>query len=378
MVAKWNILRHLHLVESCGFDKLSKLTETTVFPKPIERQNVGLCLNVFSYETIAALETHPSIDQNEARGTIQFLKIMVAFWKIVNTKEKGELKLFKDQLRGEITDPNDMKLQILQKIAVMAEKMTAKGKDRVKQLTTDTGSALAHVCRGLVDLTRSQLGSGSEYVLLGWYTTDPLEKYFSKLRQGSGGTYFITVQTILEKTRILQTKLCLQLGVEIDGEDGHSCETCRRKLDEMEAEVMDNLIELEKSIPRETMLSIVYISGYIERYSDSEEDDTMLYYNKFSEYFDALDRGGLRKPTDSAVQWTIFCFIFFTHAIENSKVALCGKFLAEQFAEISSRYQLKINKRQCRALANVLLKNYAAMQTPRSSKEVKLKELKLS
>ena len=58
--------------------------------------------------------------------------------------------------------------------------MTAKAKDRVKQLTTDTGSALAHVCRGLVDLTRSQLGSGSEYVLLGWYTTDPLEKYFSK------------------------------------------------------------------------------------------------------------------------------------------------------------------------------------------------------
>ena len=146
----------------------------------------------------------------------------------------------------------------------------------------------------------------------------------------------------------------------------------------MEAEVMDNLIELEKSIPRETMLSIVYISGYIERYSDSEEDDTMLYYDKFSEYFAALDRGGLRKPTDSVVQWTTFCFIFFTHAIENSKVTLCGKFLAEQFSEISSRYQLMINKRQYRALAYVLLKNYAVMQTPRSSKEVKLKELKLS
>ena len=99
------------------------------------------------------------------------------------------MELFKDKLRGEITDREDVKLQILQNIACMAEKMTAKGKDRVKQLTTDTGKALAHVCLGLVDMTRSLLGCGTEYVLLGWFTTDPLEKFFSKLRQGSGGTY---------------------------------------------------------------------------------------------------------------------------------------------------------------------------------------------
>ena len=153
LIAKWNILRHLHLVESTGINQLSKLNEKSVFPKPIERQNVDLCLRVFSYETIAALETHPEVDQNEARGTIQFLKIMVGFWKIVNTKEKGEMELFKDKLRGEITDQDDVKLQILQKIACMAEKMTAKIKDRVKQLTTCSDKALAHFCRGLVDMT---------------------------------------------------------------------------------------------------------------------------------------------------------------------------------------------------------------------------------
>ena len=181
---------------------------------------------------------------------------MTAFWKIVNTKEKGEFELFKDNLRGEIIDPNDTKLKILSKIADMAEKMTATGKTRVKQLTTDTGTSLSHTCRGLVEMTRSLLGSGYNYVLLGWFTTDPLEKYFSKLRQGSGGTYFITVQTILEKTRILQTKLCLQLGVEIDGKDGHSCSTCNRELDEAEIELLDNLVELESSVPRETMISL--------------------------------------------------------------------------------------------------------------------------
>ena len=157
------------------------MTEKSVFPKPIEKQNVKLCLDVFSYKTIAALETHPEIDQVEARGTIQFLKIMTAFWKIVNTKEKGEFEFFKDKLRGEITDPNDVKLKILLKIADMAEKMRVKGNTRMKQLTRDTGKALAQVCRGLVDLTRNLLASGFEYILLGWFTTDPLAVSYTHL-----------------------------------------------------------------------------------------------------------------------------------------------------------------------------------------------------
>ena len=334
---------------------------------------------MFSYETIAALETHPDINQVEAEGTIQFLKIMVAFWKICNTKEKGEFQFFKDNLRGEITDPNDVKLRVLLKIADMAEKMTAKGKNRVRQLTRDTGKALANVCRGLVDLTRSLLASGFEYVLLGWFTTDPLEKYFSKLRQGSGGTYFITVQVILEKTRIFQTKLCLQLGILIDGVAGHKCDVCSRDLDEMEAQVIDNLIELEASIQRETMLSLVYIAGYIEKLGDADidEEDTCFYYEKYSKYFDALDRGNLTKPRDTVVQWTVFCFIFFAQVIDNCP-KVCGKFLAVQFRAIAAKFSFSINEKQSRSLANTWLKNYAVMSTPRSAKEARLKEIKLN
>ena len=303
---------------------------------------------------------------------------MVAFWKICNTKEKGEFEFFKDNLRGEITDPNDVKLRILLKIADMAEKMTAKGKNRVRQLTRDTGKALAHVCRGLVDLTRSLLASGFEYVLLGWFTTDPLEKYFGKLRQGSGGTYFITVQGILEKTRILQTKLCLQLGILIDGVAGHACETCSRDLDDLEAQIIDNLIELEASIQRETMLSLVYIAGYIEKIGDTDTngDDTYFYYEKYSEYFDALDRGNLTKPRDAVVQWTVFCLIFFVQLIDRSS-KVCGKFLAMQFGTIASKFSFHINEKQSRSLANTWLKNYAVMSTPRSAKEARLKEIKL-
>ena len=307
------------------------------------------------------------------------MKIITLFWKICNTREKGELELFKHKLRGEISNPQDIKLKILLKIGDMAEKMTASGKKRTRQLSKDTGTALAHLCRGLVDMTRTLLSQDPyDYVLLGWFTTDPLEKYFGKLRQGCGGTYFITAQAVLEKTRILQTKLLLQLGVEIDGNAGHSCDVCERPLNERETEIMDNLVELEESIPRETMLSLIYIAGYIERNKDDEEmEDTTDYYQRYPEYFDALNRGSLKIPKDHCAQWVAFSYIFFTQLVDRPS-EVCLSFLVKQFSFIAEKYGLDICGQQCRMLGNIFLKNFSFMMTPNSAKEAKLKELKLN
>ena len=47
--------------------KMSKLNETAVYPKPIERQCVSTCLNVFCDETVVALKTHPELlDKNNS------------------------------------------------------------------------------------------------------------------------------------------------------------------------------------------------------------------------------------------------------------------------------------------------------------------------
>ena len=48
---------------------------------------------------------------------------------------------------------------------------------------------------GLVALTKYLIDvEGYQYVCLGEFSTDPLQKLFGKLRQGSGGTYFINAQ----------------------------------------------------------------------------------------------------------------------------------------------------------------------------------------
>ena len=59
------------------------------------------------------------------------------------------------------------------------------------------------------------LSGGNEYVMLGWFSTDPLEKAFGKLRESSGGTYFITAKDVIENVHIDYAKLFLQLGVNL-------------------------------------------------------------------------------------------------------------------------------------------------------------------
>ena len=68
--AKWEDIVTLYKAEESNIVKMAKLTEVSVFPKPIERQKVSICLKVFSENTIAALKT--SSFKEQSAGTISF------------------------------------------------------------------------------------------------------------------------------------------------------------------------------------------------------------------------------------------------------------------------------------------------------------------
>ena len=193
--AKWKDLTDLYTHEkdarksTSGVRSLSALNDVAVAPKPVERQKVSTCLRVFSDETLTALRVHPKIDQGDVKGTTLFIKKVTDLWKIINvrSKDKDERKL--DPLQKEIDSADDPRLAYLLEFAEMAHKMkkTGKGK-RKKPLTIDTSKALVHTLKGLVELCKHQLATSHQFVLLGQYSTDPLEKEFGKIRQGSGGT----------------------------------------------------------------------------------------------------------------------------------------------------------------------------------------------
>jgi hypothetical protein len=62
--ARWPDLISLQKLESANLTKLSKLTEVSVTPKPIERQRVLTVLEVFNEKTIAALKAHTDMGED--------------------------------------------------------------------------------------------------------------------------------------------------------------------------------------------------------------------------------------------------------------------------------------------------------------------------
>ena len=85
--------------------KLSKPTDVAVSTKPIERQSNSTCLRIFCDETIAALESHPKINNEAASGTVNFLKIVLKLWKIFNVKNSRENQAHNDAMRAVIKMP---------------------------------------------------------------------------------------------------------------------------------------------------------------------------------------------------------------------------------------------------------------------------------
>ena len=74
----------------------------------------------------------------------------------------------------------------------MALKMPSSQYNHIKQLSKYTVTTIHYICNGIVSLCRHLLTTSHKYVLVEQMIH--LRKEFSKLRQGSGCTYFINVQ----------------------------------------------------------------------------------------------------------------------------------------------------------------------------------------
>ena len=135
---------------------------------------------------------------------------------------------------------------------------------RIKSLTRDTGTSIWHTCYGLVEMCKYLLKNNFIYVMLGEFSTDFIEKTFNKFRQGSGGTYFITVQNVVEKLNIEKAKLLLELKVNVSDytiNNEHLCQKCGYFRSEESCDIVNQLLKLEASLPLSTKMALFYIAG---------------------------------------------------------------------------------------------------------------------
>jgi hypothetical protein len=358
--AEWKFIVSL-LETDCGIVKMSPLTNKSVFPTPIERQNVGLVLKVFSDKTVAALRTK---FKQKAEDTAIFIEIIVKWWTIVNSKVKGLDQRLNDIRRTAITSKDDCKLEFLETfIPQFAQFLQPNNiQNRVKKMTLDTTHALINTSCGLAHCAKYLLDSGLSYVLLGHIQSDPLEKQFGKYRQGSGGTYLITVQSITQKFNIDRARKLLRLAT--SDEDflilpsaDHSCNKCDLSVIEFD---LAQCIAAEDFLNTESKQGLTYIAGYIclkmqKLHEYLQCNDTYEMYLKYGEFTDNFSRGKLKEPSDSLVYFVFYCYyIFIMYA--NS---LCKKAYIEIFFNCNQYYNLiQCNVRKIATiLTNIFLNN---------------------
>ena len=100
---------------------MTKLTEVSFFPKPIDRQKVSTCLKIISEKTVAALKQ--TLLQSHADDAIRFVERIIKFWKILNCRDPYADVRYKNPDRAEIRSPDNPRLNVLLEIADMADSM---------------------------------------------------------------------------------------------------------------------------------------------------------------------------------------------------------------------------------------------------------------
>ena len=136
--AKWSHLTQLFVHESSSHVKMSDLTETAISPKPVERQKVNLCLQIFSEKTHSALLNSSILDE-DASDTARFIDIVLRWWKICNVRTSNLDVRKRDPLSTPVRDPKDTRLREIEAFGDLMYSMKGKsGKKRCRALTPDT------------------------------------------------------------------------------------------------------------------------------------------------------------------------------------------------------------------------------------------------
>ena len=104
-VAKWSDLKKLDSLETHTV-KLSKLNDQAVAPKPIERQNVSLCLNVFCEKILSAMKSHSGMLMEQLHSW----KKIFSFFKTMNVKGVYEDVRTRDPLKSTTSSVDDGRL----------------------------------------------------------------------------------------------------------------------------------------------------------------------------------------------------------------------------------------------------------------------------
>ena len=178
--AAWSDIIALYDEDRHSTIRMTKLTHTSVYPKPLQRQSVPLVCQVFNDKTVAALKSLKSkLKINE--GTIVFIEMVTNWFKMMNVKDKFSATHLRDDHRSPWKPDCPSFKRLTDTCNVIASCGWKGGKGRILKLTKMTSEAFVVSTKTNIEAANLLLSEkGFEYVLPAIWADELLEKFFGQ------------------------------------------------------------------------------------------------------------------------------------------------------------------------------------------------------
>jgi Transposase protein len=206
-IAKFSSIKKLYNVERNNLVRFANtLNAKSLFPSPIERQNVKLALNIFNEHVVQGLtklghsDNIPHFD-----STAAFINIIINWWNIINVKFLNKDVRFKNELMKPLSVGEKGYEYLKQSVAWLHhwESLNCSS----GKLTKETHLALCHTSQALTELASYCIEElGFKYLLTGKIQTDNLEARFGSYRTMAGSQYLISIRQVFE----IESKIRMQ------------------------------------------------------------------------------------------------------------------------------------------------------------------------
>ena len=303
----WADFHRLHDKDSklnANLRKAPKLTHSVLHPGN-NKQDVQRALAIFHETTIAGFKSlFPG--RSDCSG---FLSLINTWWLVVNSKQRFHVNSI-----GSAIKSGDGKIEFLREFADWLEEWN---QCPSFTLTPQTFSALVTTLRAQALLVEELLGEDYEFVMMGRFQSDPVERRFSQYRQMSGGRFLVSLREVQSSERILQCRALIKAGInfweeELSKEevpaisDTFSQYLTMHGSDIAEATMNTDSIEVATDIAG-------YIAKKLKKRSKCDACKSSLASAaitdvKNNEYLDLHSRGGLTVPSQELANFTSNCF----------------------------------------------------------------------
>jgi len=265
--------------------------------------------------------------------------------------------------------------------AERALQMKASSTPRVRSLTRDTADALHFTCKCLIDiclfLLSTDLNVNHQWVAIGFFQQDDIEKHFAHFRMSAGANYYITVEDIAHTHAIDRTKLMLANEPEINYKKAHhACAHCDKSLTESEILLLDDIPGAVSNVSNDEKMALLYIGGYITFKHPELNGSTDWISEEIMSYTEKRDRGGLTFPSEGLFSLLVYAYVFFTKSSE----ARCRTRLVKIFKDFPSLYHLDVDPSitAMHRIVNILLKQFCCQENAELQQQQRRKVAKLS